>query len=457
MQTNINEAKNTLGNEKNRTQTGHKAGHTGEPIQFPAPAKREKSAARAGRDSVAYWKTRVKSRIVRGSPTPELYCRLFEGGREAWLCLNTSNRSLAAERARDHYLRMKGIGLPAMLAELRPDKRPERPGTVGEFIAAARKLCKVRARTLAQYETSLRRIVAGVCKLDGDASRFDYKTGGADAWREKIEAVRLDKLTPAGVEAWRISWAAEAEGEKDRTARQHSAATYIRNAKSLFAPDLLAVVRERVRLPDLLPFTGLSAPAASRRFVQTVDPRKLYAAAWRDLADTPDTLTAFLLLITAGLRRAEADLLPWSHLDLAATPPRVHVAATAYFLPKTEESAREIPLPADVAQFLRARRIDRAGAEFVLEGGEPRTGRRTNNYRAHAWAPLTKWLRAGGLATPTPLHEVRKLSGSLINAAAGLEAARRFLGHADVSTTSNSYVAAAHALVDLSTPSTPAQ
>lgn len=453
MLTNTSEAKKAIENVKNRTQTGHKTGHSPETIPFPAsPAAPVKAPARAGRDSVAYWKSKVKPRVIRGTPTPELYTRLFEGGREAWLCLDTSNRATAAERARDYFIRMKAIGLPALLAELRPDVRPEKCATVGEYIAAARTLAAVRPRTLAQYETSLRRVVAGVAKLDGDESRFDYKTGGANAWRAKVDAVRLDRITPAAVESWRIAWAAEAVGEVAKKARQHSASTYVRNARSLFSADLLKVLRERVRLPDVLPFTGLAAAASARRFTSTLDPRALYAAAWRDLAATPDTLAAFLLLVAGGLRRAEADLLPWAHLDLGGETPAVRIEATTYFLPKTEESARVVPLPADVARFLRARRLEKPDAEFVLDGGAPQLGKRTNTYRADAWKPLAAWLRTQGITGQKPLHELRKLSGSLVNAVAGLEAARRHLGHANIATTSNSYVAARAAVVDLAAP-----
>jgi len=455
MTTNTSEAENPLENEKKGTQRGHKTAVSPFPIPFPSTSNATETRGirgntpRAGRDSVAYWKTRVRPRIIRGTPSPELYARFKEAGHDAWLCLDTSNVATAAAKARDLYLRMKAIGLPALLAELRPDARPQRSATVGEFIAAAHLLCKVRPRTLAQYETSLRRIVAGVCKLDGDESRFDYRTGGADRWREKIDAVSLDKLTPAAVEAWRISWASEAEGESDRIAREHSAATYVRNARSLFSADLLAVLRERVRLPERLPFAGLSAAASTRRFVPTVEARSLYARAWQDLATTPDTLAAFVLLIVAGLRRAEADLLPWDHVTLTGDTPALRVAATAHFRPKTEESAREIPLPADVARFLAVLRAEHPAAEFVLAGNAPKTAARTNNYRAEAWKPLAKWLRAQGVKSRNPLHEVRKLSGSLVNAVAGLEAARRHLGHANISTTSNSYVAARAVTIDL--------
>ena len=40
-----------------------------------------------------------------------------------------------------------------------------------------------------------------------------------------------------------------------------------------------------------------------------------------------------------------------------------------------------------------------------------------------------------------PIHVLRKLAGSLVFQAHGIEQARGFLGHGDVSTTSRSYIA----------------
>lgn len=72
---------------------------------------------------------------------------------------------------------------------------------------------------------------------------------------------------------------------------------------------------------------------------------------------------------------------------------------------------------------------------------------------AFGW--LAAWLRLTGLTTPNPIHELRKLSGSLINSSAGLEAARRHLGHATIATTSASYLAPRSAVVDLAAKEAP--
>lgn len=461
------ETKNSVENTKNRTQTGHTlpvSGFKDTPdssavISFPSPPehperrdKRDKTTIRAGRDSQAYWKTKVKPRVVRGQPTPELYCRLFEGKREAWICCDSSNRGIAADKARNYYLRMKAIGLPALLAELRPDIRPDRVCTVGEYIDAARAYAQVKPRVFIQYERALRRLVAAVLKLPNPSARFYHKGSAVLEWRKRIDSVRLDRLSPAAIDAWRVAYVNEAPDALKRKARSVTAASYIRNAKGAFARKIVARVtvpngtRPGVILPPVLPLAGVTAPATTRRFRPEVSALALYQAAMTDLAAEPDTLAAFLLLICGGLRRSEADLLPWAHVDLAAG--KITVAATAYFSPKTEEGERVVKLPPPVVAFLAGRREAAPKAEFVLHGIAPRPDSKSVFYRATAWPRLTAWVTAKGVTARTPLHELRKHSGSLVYAVGGIEAARRHLGHRKVTTTSASYLDAAEVVAD---------
>jgi integrase len=460
------ETKNSVENTKNRTQTGHTLPVSGfrdttdssAVISFPSPPehperrdKRDKTTIRAGRDSQAYWKTKVKPRVVRGQPTPELYCRLFEGKREAWICCDSSNRGIAADKARNYYLRMKAIGLPALLAELRPDIRPDRVCTVGEYLAAARPFAKARPRVFDQYAAALRRVFALVLDLEGPAERFYAKGEAAAAWRAKLDNLRLDAITPQDVEKWRVAFVnAEADHAK-RKARAVSVSTYLRNAKGAFARKILAQVapaegKAAVCLPATLPLAGLTAPATSRRFRPQVKALDLYNAALRDFADKPDTLCAALLLLTGGLRRGEADLLEWSNVNLADG--KITITATEFFTPKTDEGDRVVKLPPDVATLLRARRKGCRDAVFVLDGPAPKNSAKGYEYRADAWPVLTAWLRTQGVTDATPLHSLRKHAGSLVYDAGGIEAARRFLGHKKIATTSASYLEAADVVAD---------
>jgi len=454
--------------DKNRTQTGHKSSVSGfsdldaSPSILPFPSTPNdheirgttcKTQARAGKDSQAYWKTKVKPRIVRGEPTPELYCRLFEGKREAWICCDSSNVGTAASKARDYYLRMKAIGLPALLAELRPDLKPDRVCTLADYLEAAKALSTVRPTTLAEYEASLRRVVAAV---RGIAPKSDKHADRA-VWRAKVDAVRLDQVTPAEVKAWHKAELDAAKAKGGETAKDRRASTlasHLRDARALFAESIVAEVGKTLTLPSPLPFEGITAAATTRRFVATLDARELYAASANLDADTR---TAFDLLLCAGLRRGEADALPWAHVDLKAGTVKIDVTPT--FRPKSKESYRTVPLPADVVARLKAARKSAPEAELVLAPRLTKPARKaagTKNaayeYRAKAWPILTAWLKKQGLRDLTPLHALRKMSGSFIYALAGIEAARLHLGHRDVSTTARSYVATKSLTVDLSAP-----
>jgi hypothetical protein len=86
---------------------------------------------------------------------------------------------------------------------------------------------------------------------------------------------------------------------------------------------------------------------------------------------------------------------------------------------------------------------------MVLRGLDPAAARSPGDYRAACWKVLLPWLRAHGLTSNNPVHELRKLSGSIINESAGLESARRHLGHRSIATTAASYIAGSAAMVDL--------
>jgi integrase len=450
MKAKTSEAKKAVENEKKGTLRGHLA----EVSPFPTDIV-SKEKVRAAKSEVAYWKERVRPRILKdGTATPELYLRLKEGGRDAWFCLNTANRGIAAGAARDIWQKVQVHGLDAVLAALKPTVRPARVCTLADYLDAAKALATVRATTLAEYEASLRRVIAGV---RGIAPKSDRHADRAE-WRAKVDAVRLDKVTPSEVRAWHkaeldIARAKGGEVAKDR--RASTLASHLRDARALFAESIIAEVGKTLALPSPLPFEGITAAATTRRFVATLDPRELYAAA-TDL--DADTRLAFDLLLCAGLRRGEADSLPWAHVDLKAGTVRIDVTPT--FRPKSRESYRTVPLPADVVARLKAARKAKPTAELVLAPRLTKTARKAAGaknaayeYRAKAWPTLTAWLKSKGLRDLTPLHSLRKMSGSFIYAVAGLEAARQHLGHRDVSTTARSYLAARTVTVDLSAPS----
>jgi integrase len=464
MRANTSKALNAVEDQKKGTQRVHQTPaaplNESEVVPFPSNQNHQENrgtrgnTARLAKTSVDYWKDKVRPRILAdGTETPELYLRIKEAGRSAWIPLLTANRTEAARRARDYWQKVQVQGLPAVLAELKPDAKPDRVCTLADYLEAAKALSTVRPTTLAEYEGSLRRVIAAV---RGIAPKSDKHSDRAE-WREKVDAVRLDTVTPSDVKAWHKAEldAALAEGgelAKDR--RASTLASHLRDARALFSEAIIAEVGKVLALPSPLPFEGITAAATTRRFVCSLDPRKLYAAA--DKLDA-DTRTAFDLLLCAGLRRGEADALPWAHVDLKAGTVQIDVTPT--FRPKSRESYRTVPLPPDVVARLKAARNAAPDAELVLAPRLTKPARKaagTKNaayeYQAKAWPILTAWLKKQGMKDLTPLHALRKMSGSFIYAVAGLEAARQHLGHRDASTTARSYLTAKTVTVNLSAP-----
>ncbi len=151
----------------------------------------------------------------------------------------------------------------------------------------------------------------------------------------------------------------------------------------------------------------------------------------------PQQYLALFLCLWAGLRRKEADLLLWDQVDFERG--QIHVRRTEFFQPKTDESQRDIDLPAGAMEVLHGFKIHRA--KFVLEGSDPNPAATYDYYRCdRTWRDLHDWLRAKGVTQQKAIHSLRKESGSLIASSYGIEAARQHLGHRDIRTTSAHYV-----------------
>jgi integrase len=340
---------------------------------------------------------------------------------------------------------MKADGLPALLSALRPDPRPERSATIGELINEAKAVATCRASTLNQYEVSMRRLVAGVLGMEATPETFYHRSEAAKQWRAKVEGASLDVLSAERVERWRKTYVAAAPDEIARAASKNSAASIIRNARALLAPAMIEAMKGKLRIPTPPPLSTLAIGGAVRRFKTSVKPRDMFDAAKAQLLGDP--LAALVLCLFGGLRRGEVDMLPWSHVDLENG--FVEVRTTPHFRPKTVESERVTPLPTEALKILRKHRAAAPRAEMVLTGLDPAVSRPVTKTRCKCWGPLRAWLRTQGFKTPNPIHELRKLSGSMINAAVGLEAARRHLGHRSIATTAGSYVTGSAAVIDL--------
>jgi integrase len=125
---------------------------------------------------------------------------------------------------------------------------------------------------------------------------------------------------------------------------------------------------------------------------------------------------------------------------------RIEIRRTEHFATKTDESERDVDLAPEVCDLVRRfKEFPDPDPVFVLRGGSAKPDARYEYYRANlapwrTWKKLSTWLRSKGIRGTKPIHGLRKAAGSLIHEHHGIEAARSFLGHADISTTCASYV-----------------
>ncbi len=397
-----------------------------------------------------YWKSRLLHRTYedrdgRVVEMPEWHVRIAAVGRRGWFNLGTANQAAAAIKARDIYLSLVASGWEATLAKFKPGAQPNADVcTLGEFLADVAKRSHLKPMTVRRYAVKLRKMVADLAKVDAGAkgkakhAKFDHVNGGHAAWLAKVDSQPLDVLSPESVNGWRNSYVSKSGNDPvSRKSAERSAASYLRCARSLFAPDVLAVLQ--VKLPPN-PFAGvkLKDPGPTR-YHSDVNPEWLLACAGRELrTDRPQLYLALFLCLWAGLRRKEADLLTWEQIDFEDG--RILIRRTPYFEPKTEESQRAIDLAPDAVDVLRAFKKG-SSSEFVLEGSEPNVGATYDCYRCDCmWRDLIDWLKGKGVRQRKAIHTLRKESGSLIASAFGIEAARQHLGHRDIRTTSAHYV-----------------
>lgn len=362
--------------------------------------------------------------------------RIAHDGRRDWVNLLTLDLREAGRRAAAFVTVLKANGWDAAYQTLgvepaRIAVKREVP-TVGEVIAAAESLAtNVRPLTLRYYSLSLRQVAAMVVGIKGDPRRFNYRDGGGlHEWRRQVDSVSIGALTPRAVESAAAGYV-KARGGTDSSKR--SIAAILRMARGFWSRRMARVLPFE-NLPN--PFTGVSvASPRPPRYAPGFNSRELVAAARRELRrNDAECWKAFLLCLSSGLRRGEADRLQWVDVDVVRRV--VCVGAGA----KSWESAAEVPISDETAEELERLRPDACGV-YVLEGG-PRPGPNAKHriYGARpTWQRLLTWLRLQGINDQKPNHTLRKEAGALINAIAGIHAASRFLRHADLAVTSGHY------------------
>lgn len=417
----------------------------------------DKTARAYPKTDARYWLTSGK--LIRDPRSPSLCCKIqFQGRRESFP-LNSSSKDAAAKKAAGIYRDVVAMGWKEALARHKPEPvKKVKVGTIGGLIAEVQATAGIRPSTLNGYAQSLRQIAAEIAGVedqpqrdaDGQAvrnkqgkpilrSRFDYRTGGRDAWMSVVNGLSLTSLSADAVQRWRLSHIEKAGHAPDARRRaENSASSTIRNARSLFSEKALQFARSALELPDPLPFQGIKLPKkGNNRYQSKIDAPSLIAAALKELSGAP--LQIFLLAMMCGLRKREIDLLTWSQVDLESG--QIHIERTEFFAPKSEDSIGVVDLEPELVPLMKEWKRSREGKFVIPSHLPPRHDVSRVNYRCEpSFVALYAWLRAKGVVADKPLHELRKELGAILANEQGIFAAQSVLRHAQIGTTAEYYV-----------------
>ena len=395
------------------------------------------------KSDVRYWEKKVAFQ----TPASRTYSvQIQHAKRRAWVNLGTPNKALAAIEARKLYQELRALGWEETLRRRRPSDVPQKKvkATIGEYIDAVKAKSAIYSKTVEGYAQALRKIAADIYGL-ADTPEKKSPTH-RQAWRERVDSIKLRTLTPEKIEAWRVDFIKRKGTDplKEKSARV-SANSFIRRARSLFGADVIARVRDLVELPEPVPFAGVKVEKVRvPRYRATFDMASLLESARAELeVDHPERYKIFLLGAMAGLRRNEIDKLPWSAFRWDEGV--IRIEATQFFRPKTSDSEGDVLVDSELLEIFRGY-YARRKSEFVIESSTPADPAALyDHYRCQSDIQnLIAWLRSKGVNSKTPLHVLRKEYGSQINARYGLTAASEMLRHADIAVTAAHYVENKH-------------
>ena len=386
-------------------------------------------------------------RLFKRGDSTDWQVQIGFAGEQERFPLKTPNKEAAAARARDIYLSLHSKGWETTRTEFKPwtnQVQKISSPTVGEFLAAVEKHGGISPITFASYARKFRRLVSAVAEIKGDASRYHHGAGSVK-WRENIEVVRLDALTPAAITRWRDDFLSAKRGD---ALKQHHAQTtahsILRNSRCLFSARVrrkLTAANVELQWPAPMPFEGVEVgiPPATR-YISTIDAAALARAASKELTKKePELFKIFLLAFGVGLRRAEIDRLTWAQFNWSKD--QINVVVTEHGDTKTESSIAAVDVDPAVMKIFQKFKLKAAG-EFVIESTvKPRPGVNWHHYRCDcAFKRLNAWLHGHGVNAQKPLHTLRKEFGSMICEQFGIFAASEALRHSDIRLTRANYV-----------------
>ena len=446
----------TAQDRKNGPETAQKTGPVFELV-------REDRATRAlPKTHVGFWRARVERRVYsydgRACEVPEYSVRMEFGKVRRRLALGTAIKEEAATKARDIYLSLVAKGWEATLADLAPKAATsiaanDGGSTVGEFLAEVARTSTLKAKTFGRYAQYFRMLAGQIQRVETDASRFNYRTGGLNRWRERVDAIPLSAVTPAAVADWKILYLKRAGNDPHRKLevnRSFNAA--LRHCKSLFSSHIINKPNFAVKIPKLKVPDGQRGEREAYWF-ETVDFEKagsmkfhapagityesLVRNARNELrSENPEAYKLFLLCLCAGLRRAEADVCLWSQLNPEDNS--IRIEANEFIEPK-HGSGGTVYVDAALMRELLSLKAKTPGAFVVHSTWEWKpTGYIRYRCEPH-WSRLLEWLETNGISARKKVHELRKLFGDAIVKEKGIFAASAQLRHSTIQMTASHY------------------
>jgi integrase len=399
-----------------------------------------------------------------------------EKARAIFRCIVEDGWPVAIERYSPRaatVVRRKSAETAARAHEEAVGGRIEKP-TVGDLIRVASELSTVRPATLHGYAKSFRFIVSEMFaiphteealerrprhgkkpKLRVKDLRHDYRTGGLAKWREAVDSIALEIITPAGLQRWRKEYLTRAGADPVAIDRARvSFNKNLRQVKALFGRKILPFIESRMILPRPLFFEGARMESEPpMRYHSKIDPTTILRDATENLATSnPEAFKALFLCLVLGLRRNEADTLQWSQVDFGRE--EVAIVPTEHNPLKSRDSARVLALDAASLSILRGWCAGKPGPFVLKSPFQPRPLARTPVYRCKdTFLALAEWLRRKGITARKPIHELRKECGTLLlKQGQPIEAVSRYLGHSTLQVTMKHYadIAKRRATVDLS-------
>jgi integrase len=386
----------------------------------------------AAKDQPTYWKTKIIKRKIRGADSNHYYARIQAHGKRAFINLQTSNAQSAAREAARVYSLVARDGWVA----LKPKKNDADDMTIGEYFKAVREHTTIKEDTLNTYIRMFRGMVAWIQGLAEDKSRFAAKN--VDAWIQKVDNVKLSKITDRQIERWHVAYLKKREslGPIKYEKGKSSAGSILRNSKNLFREKVLKALPFEL---NPAPFADIQPPAQLRnRFSPQATLSNLMEAAKTELSG--DTYIVFLISLGAGLRRGEIDRLRWTDIDEDAGT--IRVATTEDGSTKSMDSQRTVFIGQFLSDKLREHRTNQGFYVIAPTTKMPSRTRKSKIYRCESiFKELILWLRGQGITAHKPIHHLRGIFGDELAKSFGIYAASSQLGHSDIGTTRSYYAA----------------